>query len=155
MRSSALWQVVEIGMWTTSYINVIYFRYSNMWYFFHIEDNANGLLNCFPTGQFIQIWKKLVWRISKALCVDRASLVPKMVTESACYAGYLGSVPGSGSPAEGNDYPLQYSCLQNSTDRGGPQKSELLKFRKIYWVTENKNYLNICFQYQETKNVLI
>ena len=34
--------------------------------------------------------------------------------ESACSAGDLGSVPGSGrSPGEGNDYPLQYSCLEN------------------------------------------
>ena len=38
--------------------------------------------------------------------------------ESACNAGYLGSIPGSGkSPGEGNGYPLQYSCLENSTDR--------------------------------------
>ena len=30
-----------------------------------------------------------------------------------------GSVPGSGrSPGEGNGYPVQYSCLENSTDRG-------------------------------------
>ena len=29
------------------------------------------------------------------------------------------SVPGSGrSPGEGNDNPLQYSCLENSMDRG-------------------------------------
>ena len=39
--------------------------------------------------------------------------------ESACNAGDLGSVPESGrSPAEGNGYPLQYSCLENSMDRG-------------------------------------
>ena len=30
-----------------------------------------------------------------------------------------GSIPGSGrSPAEGNGNPLQYSCLENSMDRG-------------------------------------
>ena len=30
-----------------------------------------------------------------------------------------GSIPGSGkSPGEGNDYPLQYSCLENSLDTG-------------------------------------
>ena len=30
-----------------------------------------------------------------------------------------GSIPGSGrSPGEGNDSPLQYSCLENSMDRG-------------------------------------
>ena len=39
--------------------------------------------------------------------------------ESACNAGYLGSIPGSGrSPREGNDNPLQYSCLENSMGRG-------------------------------------
>ena len=39
--------------------------------------------------------------------------------ESACNAGDLGSIPGSGrSPGEGNGNMLQYSCLQNSMDRG-------------------------------------
>ena len=34
---------------------------------------------------------------------------------SACNAGDLGSIPGSGtSPGEGNGNPLQYSCLENS-----------------------------------------
>ena len=39
--------------------------------------------------------------------------------ESAYNAGDLGSTPRSGrSPGEGNGYPLQYSCLENSMDRG-------------------------------------
>ena len=39
--------------------------------------------------------------------------------ESACNSGDPGSIPGSGrSSGEGNDNPLQYSCLENSTDRG-------------------------------------
>ena len=34
--------------------------------------------------------------------------------DSACSAGDLGSIPGSGrSPGEGNGNPLQYSCLEN------------------------------------------
>ena len=34
-------------------------------------------------------------------------------------AGDAGSILGSGrSPGEGNGYPLQYFCLDNSTDRG-------------------------------------
>ena len=38
---------------------------------------------------------------------------------SACNAGDLDSIPGSGrSPGEGNGNPLQYSCLENSMDRG-------------------------------------
>ena len=37
---------------------------------------------------------------------------------SPCNAGDLGSFPGSGRfPGEGNGYPLQYSCLENPTDR--------------------------------------
>ena len=39
--------------------------------------------------------------------------------KSACNAGDLGSIPGSGkSPGEENGHPLQYSCLENSMDRG-------------------------------------
>ena len=39
--------------------------------------------------------------------------------ESAYNAGYPGLLPGLGrSPGEGNVYPLQYSCLGNSMDRG-------------------------------------
>ena len=38
---------------------------------------------------------------------------------SACNAGDPGSIPGSErSPGEGNDNPLQYSCLGNLMDRG-------------------------------------
>jgi len=44
--------------------------------------------------------------------------------ESACSAGDPGSIPGSGrSPGEGNGYPFQYSCLENSMDR------------RAWWVT--------------------
>ena len=39
--------------------------------------------------------------------------------ESACNALDLGSIPGLGrSPGEGSNYPLQYSCLENSMDGG-------------------------------------
>ena len=39
--------------------------------------------------------------------------------ESACNAGDTSSIPGSGrSPGEGNDNAPQYSCQENSIDRG-------------------------------------
>ena len=39
--------------------------------------------------------------------------------ESACNVGDLSSLPGLGkSPEEGNRYPLQYSGLENSMDKG-------------------------------------
>ena len=48
--------------------------------------------------------------------------------ESACNAGDPGSIPGSGrSPGVGNGYPLQYSCLENSKDRGA------------WWTTVNES----------------
>ena len=40
------------------------------------------------------------------------------VKASACNAGDLNSIPGSGrSSGEGNGKPLQYSCLENPMDR--------------------------------------
>ena len=42
--------------------------------------------------------------------------------ESTCNVGNLGLISGLGrSPGEGNSYPLQYSCLENSKDRGARQ----------------------------------
>ena len=39
--------------------------------------------------------------------------------ESVCNAGDMGSIPGSRrSPEEGHGNPLQYSCLENSMDKG-------------------------------------
>ena len=48
-------------------------------------------------------------------------VLPRWLTdeESACNAGDMGSIPGSGrSLGEGNGNPLQYSCLENPMDRG-------------------------------------
>ena len=45
-----------------------------------------------------------------------------MVNNSPAKAGDVGSLPGLGrSPGEGNGYPLQYSWLENSRDRGAWQ----------------------------------
>ena len=42
--------------------------------------------------------------------------------KSTYNAGDLGSIPELGRCCgEGNGYPLQYSCLENSIDRGGWQ----------------------------------
>ena len=42
--------------------------------------------------------------------------------ESAHNVGNTGLIPGLGnSPGEGNGNPLQYSCLENSMDRGAWQ----------------------------------
>ena len=47
--------------------------------------------------------------------------------ESACYVGDAGSIPESGkSPGEEHGNTLQYSCLENSMDRGA------------WWVTDHR-----------------
>ena len=54
--------------------------------------------------------------------MDMALLVAQTVKKTSCNAGDLDLIPGSGrSPVEGNGYPLQYSCLENSMDRGAWQ----------------------------------
>ena len=56
----------------------------------------------------------LLWRAS--LVGQRLKCLP------ACNAGVLGLIPGSGrSPGERNGYPLQYSWLETSMDRGAWQ----------------------------------
>ena len=45
-----------------------------------------------------------------------------VIKKSACNVGDMGSIPGLGRfPGEGNSYPLQFSGLENSTDRGAWQ----------------------------------
>ena len=55
---------------------------------------------------------------------------------STCSSGDPGSVPQSGrSPAEGNDYPLQYSCLENSMNRGA-------SYTNFYGVAKSQTQLS-------------
>ena len=57
--------------------------------------------------------------ISDLLLSAQGFLCSSVGKESACDAGDLGSIPGSGrSPGEGNGNPLQYSYLENPMDRG-------------------------------------
>ena len=52
------------------------------------------------------------------LCILTDVMVAQTVKESTCNAGDPGLTPGSVRySGEGNGYPLQYSCLENSIDR--------------------------------------
>ena len=56
--------------------------------------------------------------------------------ESTCNVGDLGMIPGLGrSPGEGNGYPLQYSGLENSMDRGAWQAT-------VHKVAKNRTQLS-------------
>jgi len=51
---------------------------------------------------------------------------------SACNAGDLGLIPGSGrSPGEGNRNPRQYSCLENSMDGGAWWTIQSMGLQKV------------------------
>ena len=55
----------------------------------------------------------------KVSILNWASQVALMVKNPLANAGNLGSIPGWGrTPGEGNGNPLQYSCLENSVDKG-------------------------------------
>ena len=73
---------------------------------------------------YFKVYRHGADEYKRSLSADRncqTSLVTQTVkNQSARNAGDLGSIPGSGSyPEKGNGYPLQYSCLENSMDRGG------------------------------------
>ena len=56
--------------------------------------------------------------------------------ESACNAKDLGLIPGlERSPGEGNSYPLQYSCLENSMDGGAWQAAAHGVAKSQTWLT--------------------
>ena len=62
--------------------------------------------------------------------------------ESARNAGDPGSIPGSGrSPGDSNGNPLQYSCLENSMERGtwcGLQSMGMQRVRHDLVTTEQQ-----------------
>ena len=75
------------------------------------------------------------------------------VKASACNAGNLGSIPGSGrSPGEGNGNPLQYSCLENSMDRGVTQSCPALC--DPWWTAAHQAPQSIGFSRQNCRSEL-
>ena len=60
-----------------------------------------------------------VCRSVASIRASRLALVVKTPSANAGDIRDTGSIPGSErSPGEGNDNPLQYSCLENPMDRG-------------------------------------
>ena len=67
-------------------------------------------------------------------------------------AGDTGLIPGSGiSPGKGNGNPLEYSCLENPTDRGARQatvhgvaksQTQLSELAHVHFPPQANNHLN-------------
>ena len=57
--------------------------------------------------------------------------------ETSCHVVDLGWIPGLGRyPEEGNSYPRQYSCLENSVDRASWQAT-------VHGVEKSWTWLNV------------
>ena len=94
-----------------------------------------------PSFQIITIFQSfsVIW--IKSLSIFLTAVFYWDGKEFACNTGDLGSIPGSGgSPGGGNSYPLQYSYLENSMNRGawqatvhGVAKSWTWLSNFIYW----------------------
>ena len=57
--------------------------------------------------------------------------------EPICSAGNPGFIPGSGRvPREGNEYPLHYSCLERSIDRGPWQATVHEVTKSLIWLSD-------------------
>ena len=70
---------------------------------------------------------------------SQVALVVKILTASAGDTRNLGLIPESGrSPRVGNGNSLQYTCLENSMDRGAWQATQStgLQWVRQHWVTE-------------------
>ena len=95
--------------------------------------------------KFKQIFlAKIIWSFQvlflRTVKEQRTSLVAQMVKKSACNAGDPGSFSGLGiSPGGGNGNPLQYSCSENSMDRGAWQLQSMGSQRAGQdWVTNTR-----------------
>ena len=92
------------------------------------EENGNPLqYPCLESPMNRGVWPVTVYGVTRVGHDLTTSLPPKHKLapggsegkECACNAGDLVLIPGSGrSPGEGNDYPFQNSCLENSMDKG-------------------------------------
>ena len=79
-----------------------------------------------------------VFQFVNIVCISNCLGFPggSEVKASACNVGYLGLIPGSGrSPGEGNDNPLQYSCLENPMDGGA-------WWATVHGITKNQTRLS-------------
>ena len=69
----------------------------------------------------MQTWRTDFWTEAER---EEVGQIKRTVFESVCNTGDLGLIPESGtSPGEGNNYPLQYPCPENS------------RARRAWWVT--------------------
>ena len=83
------------------------------WFFSTREVNQKKL------NEQLQDYKELFKRFNVTRVKIQNQIQGSDSKEPSCNAGDLGLIPGlERFPGEGNGKPLQYSCLENSIDRG-------------------------------------
>ena len=98
-------------MWSTGEGNGKPLQYSCL------ENPMNSMKRCKKDNSLGQVW--YTETSNRQLYGKKWGFPGGSDKESACSAGDLGSFPGSRrSSGQGNGYPLQYSCLENSMDTG-------------------------------------
>ena len=123
---------------TPEYIYIyiyIYIIYNMVYVVYGLSGGSDGKESACNVGDLGQIPE--LGRLYVYMCVYIYIYIFHQRMEEYIYKGFLGgsdskesahdagdpdSIPGAGrSPGEGNGYPLQYPCLENSMDRGAWQ----------------------------------
>ena len=103
------------------------------WYHFKKQSDINGKIASLGIG--VNFSSDSYW---KSFRVSEVALVVKNPPANAGDAGDtgdVGSIPGSGRcPRWGHGNPLQYSCLENSMDRGGWQATIHRVAKSLTWL---------------------
>ena len=90
-----------------------------MWFLSSFFLNDNFTFSGEKNKKNKQTKKKPLYLVSHTLFECLAFPSGSLVKTLRANAGDKGLIPGSGgSPGEGNDNPLQYSCLENPMDGG-------------------------------------
>ena len=105
------------------------------------EGSGNSLqYPCLENSMDRRAWRVIVHRVTKSQTelIDLTLPLPlqSVVKNLPANVGDVGLIPGQGrSPGEGNDHPLQYSRLGNSTNRGAWQAT-------VHGVAESQTQLS-------------
>ena len=104
-----------------------------------------------PTRQEIPVWflgQEDPWRKIGYTLIFLGFHGGSDSKESSCNSGDPGLIPGLGrSPREGNDYLLQYSCLDNSMDSGAGGLQSFLGFQRARedWATNTFTFTYLLY----------
>ena len=94
------------------------------------------MLHKFKVACYVNMYISMLINVHTSICGLPQWLSYKEFTCNAGDLGDPGSIPGLGrSPGEENSKPLQYSCLENPTDRG-------TWWAAVHWVAKSQTQLS-------------